>query len=170
MKTAYKALTAAVLAGALAISVAAFADEHGEHGEHKERSEDHHRRGEGDDAMLAAVKDPLTLKECGACHIAFPPALLPAASWKAVMADLPNHFGEDASLPADKVAAISEYLTQNAGRSGLVAGAPVLRISEQGWWIREHRNEVPPARWAEVGSKANCKACHRKAEQGDFED
>lgn len=129
-----------------------------------------HHHGNKPGELVPPVTDTLTKQECGSCHIAFPAALMPAASWKAVMADLSNHFGEDASLPADKTAAITSYLTSVAGRDGLVAGTPPLRISEQGWWIREHRKEVSPARWAEVGSKANCKACHRDAEQGYFED
>jgi len=50
------------------------------------------------------VRHQATLKECGECHMAYQPALLPRESWAAMMDDLPNHFGEDASLP-DKLAA-----------------------------------------------------------------
>ena len=32
--------------------------------------------------------DPVWKAECGSCHIAYPPALLPAASWRAVMSGL----------------------------------------------------------------------------------
>ncbi len=39
-------------------------------------------------------------KECGACHYAFNPSLLPAASWAGLMTSLREHFGEDASLDA----------------------------------------------------------------------
>lgn len=130
---------------------------------------DHHGSRGDDDDRVPPVTDPLTRQECGACHMPFPAALMPAASWQAVMGDLSNHFGEDASLPPAKVTAITDYLTRNAGRGSLSTGAPLTRISEQGWWIREHRNEVSPRQWEQVGSKANCKACHKGAEQGDFE-
>lgn len=160
MNSTKRLIVASVIGFGLTIAaLPSFAGEHRDKGRHEESDE-----------RVPPVTDPLTLKECGSCHIAFPPSLMPAASWKAVMDDLSNHFGEDASLPADKTAAITAYLTSVAGRDGLIAGKPPLRISEQGWWIREHRKEISPARWTEVGSKANCKACHRDAEKGYFED
>src|SRR5690606_37122372 len=39
-------------------------------------------------------------EECGACHLPYPPGLLPAASWQRIMQDLAHHFGTDASLDA----------------------------------------------------------------------
>ena len=36
--------------------------------------------------------------ECGSCHAAYPPGLLPAPSWRAVMAGLDRHFGTDATI------------------------------------------------------------------------
>ena len=36
--------------------------------------------------------------ECGSCHVAYPPGLLPAVSWQRLMSDLPRHYGTDASL------------------------------------------------------------------------
>ena len=49
-------------------------------------------------AYLPPVADATVAKECGACHMVFPPQLLPARSWQKLMADLSSHFGEDASL------------------------------------------------------------------------
>ena len=43
---------------------------------------------------------PAYVQECGSCHVAFAPGLLPAASWQRLMADLGRHFGSDASLDA----------------------------------------------------------------------
>jgi hypothetical protein len=45
------------------------------------------------------VRNPAMLKECGVCHIAYPPQMLPARSWKKIMAGLADHFGENATLP-----------------------------------------------------------------------
>lgn len=132
----------------------------------------------GDDDYYAPVTHAATLQECGSCHLAFPPSMLPARSWRAMMADLENHFGEDASLDAASNAAITTYLVANAAdvRGGkLVRGlspqeAP-LRITELPKWVREHR-EVTRAEWndPDVKSKANCAACHKDAEKGYFDD
>lgn len=52
--------------------------------------------------------------ECGACHVAYPPPLLPPASWQALMRDLDKHFGVDASLDAATVSSITVFLEQAA--------------------------------------------------------
>ena len=108
--------------------------------------------------------------ECGSCHVAYPPALLPAASWRAVLDGLGKHFGTDASTDAGALAELRAYLDANAGgvrRTG--AATPGLRITETDWFRREHR-KVPGATWtgAAVKSAANCAACHTGAESGDY--
>jgi hypothetical protein len=119
--------------------------------------------------------------ECGACHIAFPPALLPARSWRTLMGGLDSHFGENAGLDDATASRITDYLVANAadagGRTrwvlrGVKAGETPLRITEMPWWIREHRGEVRPDAFKDprVGSKANCVACHRGAAKGYFDD
>jgi hypothetical protein len=108
--------------------------------------------------------------ECGSCHIAYPPALLPRESWQAIVAGLEKHFGSDASVDAKTAKEIETYLLANAGRKAATAGGkPPLRISETRWFVREH-DEVPASMWNSpaVKSAANCGACHPRAEQGDF--
>lgn len=108
--------------------------------------------------------------ECGECHVAFPPRLLPAASWREMMAGLDQHFGTDASLDAPVAREIGDFLERNAGRRKQEPGAkPLLRISETRWFVREH-DEVPQRVWKNplVKSPANCAACHTKAESGDY--
>jgi len=133
------------------------------------------------DENFPPVRDEIVLKECSDCHMAFPPALLPARSWRAVMAGLDDHFGENASLDAASVQHITDYLVAEAadtgGRrkrvlKGLAADEVPLRISETPWWIRQHRGEVRPGAFEDprVGSKANCVACHRRAGRGNFDD
>ncbi|MEZ5839720.1 MAG: diheme cytochrome c [Hyphomicrobiales bacterium] len=137
------------------------------------------RDGEG--RRLGAVTDMATIEECGACHMAFQPAMLPARSWTAIMNGLSDHFGENAALPDDKAKAITGYLVANAGDAsgrdnhfmrGLGASDTPLRISGTPYWIREHRGEVRPGAFEDprVKSKANCVACHRGAEMGYYED
>ena len=129
---------------------------------------------------LVPVDHPATAKECAACHMVFQPQMLPARSWTALMAGLGNHFGEDASLAPDVQADITAFLTANAADApankkirGLLRGLKdtdvPLRITEMPWWMGSH-NEVDPKRFskADVKSAANCAACHRGADQGEF--
>lgn len=100
--------------------------------------------------------------ECGSCHIAYPPQLLPAPAWRRMMEQLDRHFGADASLEAAAAAEIGAYLERHAGTGKRVAGAGgSLRITETPWFRREH-DEVP------LTNAANCGACHTLADQGDF--
>ncbi len=134
-----------------------------------------------DDDWVPPVTDPVVQKECGECHMAFPAAFLPARSWDVMITGLSDHFGDDASLPADKTEAIRAYLTANAGdvkRQGTArkfmrwvepGGAP-QRITENPSFLREHN--FPDRVWQDpkVMVKSNCMACHRGAEQGYFDD
>lgn len=58
---------------------------------------------------------PIYKQECAACHMAYPPAFLPAASWLHVMGSLDWHYGSDASLDAATVQQISRWLQTEAG-------------------------------------------------------
>lgn len=134
-----------------------------------------------DGDWIPPITDPLVRKECGECHMAFPAGFLPARSWSALMRGLDEHFGDDASLPAEKVAAIEAILTANAGDVVMrgearkfmrwvdPAGTP-LRITENPAFTREHR--FPDRVWNDpkVMVKSNCMACHRGADQGYFDD
>lgn len=135
-----------------------------------------------EDDRYSPVTNAATKKECGSCHMAFQPAFLPARSWKAIMADLGNHFGEDASLDPATAKEIEAYLVKNAGDAswfgssrmlrGVASDWTPLRITELPRWRREHDEEIPSYVWKrkEIGSKANCIACHRGADRGYYED
>jgi hypothetical protein len=113
---------------------------------------------------------PKYQQECASCHAAFPPDMLPPASWRRLMSGLPRHFGTDASLDAESVRQIAAWLDTNAGRSGRSGTAPPEdRITRADWFTREH-DEVAPAVWKRpaVKSPANCGACHQQADRGDF--
>ena len=109
-------------------------------------------------------------QECGACHLAFPPGLLPAESWRKVMAGLDRHFGTDASLPAGEAREIGDFLTRHASNRWRAPTAPIA-ITKTAWFERKH-DELAPAVWkrAAVKSPANCAACHPAADRGDFEE
>jgi Dihaem cytochrome c len=113
---------------------------------------------------------PKYQQECAACHVAFPPGLLPLASWQTLMANLPRHYGTDASLDAASARELSTWLAAHAGSSRRVRDAPPDdRITRSAWFTREH-DEVPAATWKlpAVKSASNCAACHTQAAQGDF--
>lgn len=135
----------------------------------------------GGSHFYAPVADAVVKEECGGCHLAFAPSMLPASSWKRLMADLKNHFGDDASVDAATAAKITDYLLANAAdaagqrySSKLLRGvssvnAP-LRITELPKWVSEHR-KVPAWEWQhkDVRTKTNCAGCHVDAANGYYD-
>jgi hypothetical protein len=106
--------------------------------------------------------------------MAYPPQMLHADSWRAMMGDLSRHFGSDASLDEKRRVAITDFLVANAngrktGTTRDAAGKPLLRITETERFKKKHR-EVAAATWkrASIKSPANCTACHRQAAAGDY--
>lgn len=134
-----------------------------------------------DDDWVPPVTDPLVLKECGACHMAFQPAFLPARSWDRMMDELAEHFGEDASLPAETAQDVRAYLTANAGDMVTAGRArKYMRWVAPGgtpqWITRnpdfERKHRLPDRVWADpkVVTKSNCPACHVDAERGWYDE
>nr|WP_315463398.1 diheme cytochrome c [uncultured Rhodoferax sp.] len=113
---------------------------------------------------------PKYQQECAACHLAYPPGMLPAASWKRLMGSLDKHYGTDAALDEASVREISVWLHTHAGTYKRVTEEPPQdRITRSPWFVREHR-ELDPQIWkqAVVKSAANCAACHSGADKGSF--
>lgn len=111
-------------------------------------------------------------QECGSCHIAYAPWLLPAPSWQRLMAGLDAHFGSDAAPDAATARQLSQWLQTHAADSRKRrAEPPQDRITRADWFVRKHRR-VDRAVWAHPGVKsaANCAACHPGAERGAFDD
>ena len=105
--------------------------------------------------------------ECGSCHVAYEPRLLPASAWGAVIRGLDRHFGVDASVDAATAASILGFLAANAGRDD--DGSSTLRITETPRFRRKHREIAPVVfRNPKVGGAGNCLACHRDAADGRF--
>lgn len=113
---------------------------------------------------------PKYQQECASCHIAYPPGMLPAESWRRLMVGLPRHFGADASLDAASQQEISTWLAAGAGTAKRTRESPAEdRITRSAWFVRKH-DELPATVWKRpaVKSPANCSACHAQADQGDF--
>ncbi|GCL64228.1 diheme cytochrome c [Pseudaquabacterium pictum] len=130
-------------------------------------------RADGDRAAAQVPLHPAYRQECAACHLAYPPGLLPAASWRRLMDNLPRHFGTDASLDAATLQQLNTWLAANAGTHRKVARDPSPppqdRITRAAWFVREH-DEVPAATWTRpaIKSAAHCAACHTRADQREF--
>ncbi|OGU16839.1 MAG: hypothetical protein A2076_00310 [Geobacteraceae bacterium GWC2_53_11] len=135
------------------------------------------------------TRQPLSLiipsvykKECGACHMAFAPNMLPEKSWKMMMADLQDHFGDDATIDDASKLEIEEFLVKNAAEHSLEEASvkfirsidpahPPLRITDIPYWKEKHKLiDESTYRHGTIKSKINCVACHKWSEYGSFED
>ena len=128
---------------------------------------------------VAPVHSAIYKEECASCHMAYPPGLLPARSWKKIMAGLETHFGDNAELDMESTKIISEFLLTNSADDSryrrsrkimrsLHDNETPIRISETPY-IRYKHDEIPDRLIKlnkKVNSLANCNACHSKAEQG----
>jgi cytochrome b len=139
-------------------------------------------------AAVAAMSDRLGFAQaapsqayvsaCGECHDAHHPSLLPASSWRAVMATLSDHFGDDASLNEETATTVTSYLVTNAAdvrdtipayRFRKTAADEPRRVTATAYWKRIHADlDESVFRSRAVGSKVNCAACHRDAARGGF--
>jgi cytochrome b len=131
-------------------------------------------------SLRTLPENPTYKKECGACHYAFNPSLLPAASWAGLMTGLHEHFGEDASLDGATIRSLMVWLvsnaaetfdTESANRFRIVAPDDPYRVSSTPYWVRKHAGISPDVFLRKsVRSKVNCHACHRDAETGRYDD
>lgn len=119
--------------------------------------------------------------ECGGCHLAYHPTLLPARSWQRMMATPDAHFGEDLALDAAARDHITQFLVTHAAegaateaawqiqRTTPAASAPA-RITELPYWRASHA-DLPAWAWRtpSVHGRHDCAACHLDADRGTFE-
>lgn len=122
---------------------------------------------------VAPVTDPLVQKECGACHFAFQPVFLPADAWRAVLAGLVDHYGEDASgLSAEERSRIEAALTAGATPDAWTPTQPgqLPRFTRSDWFAKEHQIVEAHFSRPAVRSRTNCPACHLHAAKGRYDD
>ena len=127
---------------------------------------------EADETRAQVNLLPKYRQECATCHLAYPPGMLPAASWQRILGNMSHHFGTDASLDADSVKQISTWLAaHSSGDAGRRAAPPEDRITRSTWFRQEHA-EASASVWKRpmVRSASNCAACHTHAEQGNFDE
>ena len=145
--------------------------------EHKQNQAPEHNRSE----HRPWVVNETYKENCSGCHFAYPPDLLPASSWKDIVTRLGNHFGESLTLDDASRQEIGKYLKENAAdRSGSKKAGKIMRslggrspnrITEIPYIVKEHREIAPEVfKRKSIGSLSNCIACHKMADQGQFDD
>lgn len=86
-----------------------YADDEEDHGDERGR------RGSPVSQLLPASAGLTQYQaECGACHLANPPGMLPVASWVRLLDGLADHFGENAELDPETRASLLSWLGKNA--------------------------------------------------------
>ncbi|MBL4615699.1 MAG: cytochrome C [Magnetovibrio sp.] len=129
------------------------------------------------------IKDAKILDACGECHMTFYPQMLPQASWRNIINDLSNHFGEDASIDATTQAYVLNYhLNDSADVKSTRAARkwmkrvnrakPPTRIVTAPRFVKKHNDRDFDRMWnrLKVKSKADCTKCHKDAQRGLFDD
>ena len=126
------------------------------------------------------VQNPLFEKECAACHILYPPNLMPKKSWELMMGDLENHFGDDASIDEESNKNILAFLVKNSAETSTMQASwnflnsigdkDIIALTKTTFWEKKHK-DIPKELFEnkEIKSKANCKACHSDIEKGLIE-
>jgi hypothetical protein len=87
-----------ILLTASVIVPAAFADHHEHREKRQHKKGDHEQTEHQGKRSLKTVGNPAYKEHCGACHFAYPTALLPSGSWSKILAALPDHLGESVEL------------------------------------------------------------------------
>ena len=149
------------------------------------RHRNRYRERHGDDARgrgrLKAVVDPMYKENCGACHFAYQPELLPSASWVGILNSSNNHFGESLELDEETKKAMLDYLQTNAAEHSSAKRAVKIMRSLDGQvptriidipYIKEKHHEISVAitKRRSIGSLSNCTACHGRAQEGIYDD
>lgn len=120
-------------------------------------------------------------EECGSCHMAYSPGLLPMQSWIKVMDNLEEHFGDNAEISSQRHVEIVDYLTTNAAdfskyqRSKRIMASIdktkiTDRITQTSYFTRKH-DEIPIKFVIDnpkVGSFSQCNLCHSNTANGSF--
>jgi len=122
------------------------------------------------------------VRECGSCHTAYAPGLLPARSWQGLMRELDQHFGVNAGLDEphhlailkelETLAADGNYADLRMRRiaASIPAGSRPRRITQTAYFRRLH-DAVPAELWQRknIATASNCLACHPRANTGQYD-
>ena len=131
------------------------------------------------------VTDETYNEECGSCHFAYQPGLLPEASWQKLLTRqaLEKHFGETAeldeqtrkhilALTIEDSAEKSRYKRSKKIMASLEENEAPLRISKVRYLQDKHEEvyEKVVKNSKKIKSMSLCDDCHQKAKLGIFDD
>jgi hypothetical protein len=148
---------------------------------HRYRERRHGDNNHYGEKSLMPVSNTAYTDNCGACHFTYQPGLLPSDSWRKILENSEDHFGEPLDLDADAREEIYVYLTSNAANTSssklsqkimrCLDGQTPLRITDIPY-IRKEHHEIGQSvvNRPSVGSLSNCIACHRDADHGVYDD
>lgn len=123
-------------------------------------------------------------EECGSCHFAYQPGLLPSQSWEKLLTAqaLHNHFGEVADLNKDTLQVIRDYALENAADKSYYKRSKKITVSTEGMeaplritdvrYIKRKHHSIPENMIKgnkDVKSLSYCNACHTQAENGVYD-
>lgn len=137
------------------------------------------------DKEVKAVTSKAYADECSSCHYAYPPALLPEASWRKLLAPeaLAKHFGENVEMKESVRAELLDYAVKNSADSATAkrarkiiasigSGPAPERITEITYIRRKHQDI--PERLIKGNPKvvalSQCDTCHTDAKSGNLDD
>jgi cytochrome b len=135
------------------------------------------RREREEGAARTVLKSGLWHKECGSCHLAYAPSMLPIASWQRMLDEQEKHFGEDLGISAATSARLIEHAKATPApswgawklASSVPAGQAPLEVSGTPFWKAVHASLPETAfRPPLSAGKHECEACHRDAASGKF--
>lgn len=131
---------------------------------------------------VAPVTNDLYLRECGACHMAYQPGLLPARTWQALLSGLDKHFNENAELEAADLKKIRSYVIQNSADNSnfaisvkimkyLGAADNPIKIMDVPYMAKKHRvleNRLDKQNGKVSIKLSRCEDCHSHAAKGSY--
>jgi len=134
---------------------------------------------------IIQVNNPVYEDECGSCHFAYQPGLLPKASWEKLMDGkaLEDHFGDNAELDDAVRAEIERFLVENAAddaaskrskkiMASLREDLAPIRITKVPFIVSRHE-EIPDRLISgnpKVKSLSQCQQCHQDIKNGVYDD
>lgn len=133
---------------------------------------------------VAAVEDATYQEECGSCHFAYQPGLLPKRSWQRLLTAeaLHEHFGEPADLEETTrqhilnfalahAADTSDFKRSQKIMQSLAANEAPLRISEVPY-IKQKHDKIPAhiKQSNKIKSMSHCDTCHQRIAIGVLDD
>ena len=160
-----------------------FSDHYEEEDDHDEDDDDDdeydNRRSSYTRYQLKPVDNRIYKKECGVCHLAYQPGLLPQKSWLMMFENMEDHYGKDVAPDEVDMEPILTYLVSNSAENSSarhsqkilssLRGAAPVRISDVPYIKHEH-DEIPGSVFnrKSVKSISYCKTCHTTADRGIF--